>query len=160
VSALLCVQTGPGSHPVSYTMGTGGSFPRGKARPERDADHSRPSSAEVKKGRSYTSSRSNAPLWSVTEPLYLHQDSYINAEGTKDSWKPKKLSKAGELSLPVLQKSSSTCKSPVSPKGATCSVSSTGYTRRCYCHVHSRSAGRFGRTVPFQPRTPDTHCAV
>jgi hypothetical protein len=29
-------------------MGTGGSFPRGKAQPGRDADHSPPSSAEVK----------------------------------------------------------------------------------------------------------------
>jgi hypothetical protein len=29
-------------------MGTGGSFPRGKARPGRDADHSPPSRAEVK----------------------------------------------------------------------------------------------------------------
>jgi hypothetical protein len=29
-------------------MGTGVSFPRGKARPGRDADHSPPSSAEVK----------------------------------------------------------------------------------------------------------------
>jgi hypothetical protein len=28
-------------------MGTGGPFPRGKARPGRDADHSPPSSAEV-----------------------------------------------------------------------------------------------------------------
>jgi hypothetical protein len=29
-------------------MGTGGPFPGGKARPGRDADHSPPSSAEVK----------------------------------------------------------------------------------------------------------------
>jgi hypothetical protein len=33
----------------NYTVGTGGSFPGGKARPGRDADHSPPSSAEVKK---------------------------------------------------------------------------------------------------------------
>jgi hypothetical protein len=33
--------------PASYAMGTGGSFPGGKARPGRDADHSPPSSAEV-----------------------------------------------------------------------------------------------------------------
>jgi hypothetical protein len=45
----LCVQTGCGAHPASYTMGTGGSFPGGKARPRRDADHSPPSSVEVKK---------------------------------------------------------------------------------------------------------------
>jgi hypothetical protein len=43
----LCVQTGSGAHPVSCTMGTGGPFPRGKARPGRDADYSPPSSVEV-----------------------------------------------------------------------------------------------------------------
>jgi hypothetical protein len=37
-----------GAHPASYTVGTGGSFPGGKARPGRDADHSPHSSAEVK----------------------------------------------------------------------------------------------------------------
>jgi hypothetical protein len=41
------VQTGPGAHPVSCTMGTG-SFSRVK-RPGRDADHT-PSGAEVTKG--------------------------------------------------------------------------------------------------------------
>jgi hypothetical protein len=46
-SSILCVQTGSGAHPASSPMGTGGPFPRGKARPERDADHSPPSSAEV-----------------------------------------------------------------------------------------------------------------
>jgi hypothetical protein len=35
------------THPTSCTVGTGGPFPGGKARPERDADHSTPSSAEV-----------------------------------------------------------------------------------------------------------------
>jgi hypothetical protein len=48
-SSNLCIQTGSGAHPASYTMGTGGSFPAGKARPGRDADRSPPSSAEVKK---------------------------------------------------------------------------------------------------------------
>jgi hypothetical protein len=43
----LCVQTGSGAHPASFTMGTWGPFPGGKARPGRDADHSPPSSAEV-----------------------------------------------------------------------------------------------------------------
>jgi hypothetical protein len=41
-SSNLCVQTGSGAHPV----GTGGSFPGGKARPGRDADHSPPYRAE------------------------------------------------------------------------------------------------------------------
>jgi hypothetical protein len=40
------VQTGPGAHPASYTMGTG-SFP-GVKRPGRGADHPPPTSAEVK----------------------------------------------------------------------------------------------------------------
>jgi hypothetical protein len=42
-SSSPCVQTGSEAHPASYPMGTGG-----KARPGRDADHSPPSSAEVK----------------------------------------------------------------------------------------------------------------
>ena len=40
------VQTIPGAHPASYTMGTG-PFPEVK-RPGRGVDHSPPSSAEVK----------------------------------------------------------------------------------------------------------------
>jgi hypothetical protein len=46
-SSILCVQTGSGAHPASCTMGTGGPFLGVKARPERDADHSLPSTAEV-----------------------------------------------------------------------------------------------------------------
>jgi hypothetical protein len=42
------VQTGPGAHLASCTTVTG-SFPGGKERPGRDADHSPPSSAVVKK---------------------------------------------------------------------------------------------------------------
>jgi hypothetical protein len=47
-SSTLYVQTGSGAHTASCPMGTGGPFPGGKARPGRDADHSPPSSAEVK----------------------------------------------------------------------------------------------------------------
>jgi hypothetical protein len=46
-SSILCVQTGSGAHPASCTMGTGGPIPGGKARPEREADNSPPSSDEV-----------------------------------------------------------------------------------------------------------------
>jgi hypothetical protein len=46
-SCSLCVQTDSEAHPASCPMGTGGPFPRGKARPGRDADHSPPPSAEV-----------------------------------------------------------------------------------------------------------------
>jgi hypothetical protein len=41
------VQNASGAHPASYPMGTRGSFP-GVKRPRREADHSPPSSAEVK----------------------------------------------------------------------------------------------------------------
>jgi hypothetical protein len=47
-SSSLCVQTSPEAHPASYPMGTGGPFTGTKERPGRDADHSPPSSAEVK----------------------------------------------------------------------------------------------------------------
>jgi hypothetical protein len=47
-SSSLCVQIGSGAHPASCPMGTGGPFPGGKVRQGRDADHSPPSSAEVK----------------------------------------------------------------------------------------------------------------
>jgi hypothetical protein len=46
-SSSLSIQTGSEAHPASCTMGTGGPFPGGKARPGRDADHSPPFSAEV-----------------------------------------------------------------------------------------------------------------
>jgi hypothetical protein len=46
-SSSLCVQTSPVAHPTSCPMGTGVPFPGSKERPERDADHSLPSSAEV-----------------------------------------------------------------------------------------------------------------
>jgi hypothetical protein len=47
--SILCIQTGSKAHPASCTMGTGGPFPGGKARPGREADHSPPSSVEVVK---------------------------------------------------------------------------------------------------------------
>jgi hypothetical protein len=47
-SSSPCVQTGSEAHAASYPMGTEGTFPGGKARPGRDADHSPPSSVEVK----------------------------------------------------------------------------------------------------------------
>ena len=43
------IQTGPGAHTASYTMGTE-SFPGVKERPGRDADPSPPSSAVIMKG--------------------------------------------------------------------------------------------------------------
>jgi hypothetical protein len=47
-SSSLGVQTGSGAHPASCPMGTGVHLPGDKARPGRDANHSPPSSDEVK----------------------------------------------------------------------------------------------------------------
>jgi hypothetical protein len=47
-SCLLVVQTGSVVRPASYPMGTGALSPEVK-RPGREADHSPPASAEVKK---------------------------------------------------------------------------------------------------------------
>jgi hypothetical protein len=47
-SSSLCVQTGSEAHPASCTMGTGSPYPWGKAQPGHEADHSSPSSTEVK----------------------------------------------------------------------------------------------------------------
>jgi hypothetical protein len=45
VRELIPVQTGPGAHPASYTMGSG-SFP-GVERPRRGVNHPTPSTTEV-----------------------------------------------------------------------------------------------------------------
>jgi hypothetical protein len=55
-SSSICVQTGSGAHPASCTMGTGGPFPGGKARPGGDADHSPHLVPRSWMSRSYTSS--------------------------------------------------------------------------------------------------------
>jgi hypothetical protein len=47
-SSSLCVQTGSGAHSASGAIGTVGPFLGTKARQGRDADHSPPSSAEVR----------------------------------------------------------------------------------------------------------------
>jgi hypothetical protein len=70
-SSSLCVQTGSGAHPASYSMGTGGPFPGGKARPGLDADHSPPSSAEVKNEQELYLLSPHAPPWRVAGSLYL-----------------------------------------------------------------------------------------
>jgi hypothetical protein len=67
------VQTGPGAHPPSCTMGTG-SFP-GIKRPGRGADHPPPSSVEVENEWSYTSKPplgTSSPVigWPLPQPYY------------------------------------------------------------------------------------------
>jgi hypothetical protein len=72
-SSSLCVQSGSGAHPASCTctMGTGGPFPGGKARPRRDADHSPPSSAEVVNEWELYLLSPQAPPWRVEGLLYF-----------------------------------------------------------------------------------------
>jgi hypothetical protein len=53
-SLLHVVQTGSGVHQTSYAVGTGDLSP-GVKQPVREADHSPPTSAEVKKTWVYTS---------------------------------------------------------------------------------------------------------
>jgi hypothetical protein len=64
------VQSGPGAHPASCTMGTG-SFP-GVKRPGHGADRPPPSSAEVKKEQSYTSTHHLRHFRPLTGRLYLY----------------------------------------------------------------------------------------
>jgi hypothetical protein len=52
--SVLHFQTSSGVHPPSYLMGTGGPL-LGVKRPGREADHSPPTSTEVKKMWVYTS---------------------------------------------------------------------------------------------------------
>jgi len=66
------IQTGPGAHPDSYTVGTG-SLP-GVKRPERGVDHPTPSSAKVKKKVNLYICFPSGPAWRVlgwTLPLLL-----------------------------------------------------------------------------------------
>ena len=57
------VQTGRGTYPASYTMGTG-SF-RGVKRPGRGFNHPPPSSAEVKERVELYLNSSSVPSWQV-----------------------------------------------------------------------------------------------
>jgi len=57
------VQTGPGAHPASYTMGTG-SFP-GVKRPGRGVNHQPSSSTEVKERVELHLYTPTVPLWQV-----------------------------------------------------------------------------------------------
>jgi hypothetical protein len=56
-SLLIIVQPGSGACPASCPMRKSGSFP-GVKRPEQQADHSPPTSAEVENACSYTSNPS------------------------------------------------------------------------------------------------------
>jgi len=57
------VQTGSRTHSASYPMGTGGLFPPEVKQPGREADHSPPSSVEVKNACCYTSTPHVFKAW-------------------------------------------------------------------------------------------------
>jgi len=67
------VQTGPGVHPASCTMGTG-SFPGGKERPERDADPSPLLVPWSRKSRTITL----LPLWALRPVQSLSACTRVN----------------------------------------------------------------------------------
>ena len=60
---FAAVQNGPGTQPVSYTMGTG-SFPQVK-RPGRGVDHPPPSSVKVNERTELYLYSSSGPSWPV-----------------------------------------------------------------------------------------------
>jgi hypothetical protein len=69
------VQTGCGTHPASYPMGTRGSVFPGVKRPVREANHSPPCSAEAKNEWSYTST----PQYVfVARCLVKHRDNFTS----------------------------------------------------------------------------------
>jgi hypothetical protein len=63
----LCVKSSSESHPV-YLMSSGGPFPRGKARPGRDADHSPHLVSKSRMSKSFLLSPL-APSWRVPGQL-------------------------------------------------------------------------------------------
>jgi hypothetical protein len=65
-SLLHFVQIGSGVHPTFYLIGTRGSFP-GVKRQGHEADHSLPTSAEIKKMWIYTST----PLYAFMAPCLI-----------------------------------------------------------------------------------------
>jgi hypothetical protein len=71
-SSTLCVQTGSGAHPASCTVGTVGYSP-GVKRGRGVMLTTHPVLVpRLRKSRSYTPCHPDAPLWSVTGPLYLY----------------------------------------------------------------------------------------
>jgi hypothetical protein len=72
-SLLDRIQTGSGAHPAPYPMGTGGAISSGVKRLCREADHSPPTSAELKNTEIYTST---PPYAFMAWCLIKHSDDF------------------------------------------------------------------------------------
>jgi hypothetical protein len=83
-SLFYRIQTGFATHPVSYAMGSGVSFPEVK-RPVHEADHSPPSSAEIKNEWRYTSTpirfHGEVLSWAQGQLYLLHTHIIIVRDG-------------------------------------------------------------------------------
>jgi hypothetical protein len=72
-SLHIYIQTGTGAHSASYPVGSGDNMTRG---PGREADHSPPSSCEIKNVWSYTSV---PPYFVVVWHVFQHRDTFTFA---------------------------------------------------------------------------------
>jgi hypothetical protein len=89
-SLLHIVQTSSGVHPTSYTMGTWGSFP-GVERSGREADHSPPTSAEVK------------IMWIYKyTPPYVYRDNFAFTLASHPKTKQVAFDECADLDSPAL----------------------------------------------------------
>jgi hypothetical protein len=79
-SSNLCAQLamGPTQPPVQWSL------PRGNRRPGRDADHSPPSSAEVKKEGLYLISLPQAPFMAYSGSLFVYD--HTQAKNVNTVW--------------------------------------------------------------------------
>jgi hypothetical protein len=75
-SPLHRVQNGSGAHAVSYPVGTRGSF-RGVKWPGREADHSPPSSAEVKDCVEIYFHSPNTPSWRGAQLKHMDNFTFL-----------------------------------------------------------------------------------
>ena len=94
------VQTGPGAHPLFYTMGTG-SFP-GVKRPGRDADHPPPSRLKIESVELHL----HSPLWAFLRvagwplPFTFSEKRRVGfTDSQKGPWHLKRLGARGLMCL-------------------------------------------------------------
>jgi hypothetical protein len=91
-SSSLCFHTTSGVHPSSCTMGTGGPFPRVKAWPGRDTDHSPHLGLRSRISGNYISSPHQAPSWHVVGQLISRHVKPCKALTCIPTWQSKNTS--------------------------------------------------------------------